>query len=199
MKKLRTAALRPVLLGFCVLLASCVFLCATASDALWATQQTRQTASGKSRPGKTTQKQAHARKTPKPKQEKAGSVYDDQPGITDEELRRFLQVLPQFRNWCRENNERPRPVVRDGKADFAYSGRAADWVHSRGWRTERFFCVMGRLATALVIVEEGNDLTERPRDMPDVSNEDLELTRRHLGTILKALDQSGENTPPINR
>ncbi|MDR2744270.1 MAG: serine/threonine protein phosphatase [Desulfovibrio sp.] len=193
MKKLRTSILRPALLVFCAL------LCAAAPDAPWAAQQTRQTAAGKSRLDNAPQKQTHARKAQKSEQKKAGSVYDNQPKITGDELTRFLHVLPQFRNWCRENNEMPRPVVRNGKADFAYSKRAADWVLSRGWQAERFFCVMGRLATALVIVEEGNDLTERPRDMPDVPNEDLELTRRHLGTILKALDQGGANTPPINR
>jgi hypothetical protein len=200
MKNLRTATPRPVLLGFCALLAACAFLWTPPPDAPWAAQQTRQAATGKSRPdGNAPQEQMQARKAQKSEQKKAGSVYDNQPGITDEELTRFLQALPQFRNWCRENNERPRPVVRNGKADFAYSKQAADWVHSLGWQSERFFCVMGRLATALVIVEEGNDLAERPRDMPEVSDEDLETTRRHLGTILKALDQGGENTPPINR
>ncbi|MDR1659750.1 MAG: hypothetical protein LBR94_05350 [Desulfovibrio sp.] len=198
MKNLRTAALH-VLPGCCALLAIGALLCATPQDAPRAAQQTQQTATGESRPDNAPRKQTHVRKTQKSEQGKTGSVYDDQPRITEEELRRFLQVLPQFRNWCRENNERPRPVVRNGKADFFYSKQAADWVNSRGWRTERFFCVMGRLATALVIVEEGNDLAERPRDMPHVSDEDLEITRRNLGTILKALDQGGENTPPINR
>ena len=197
MKKLRAAMPRPVLLVSCALLACCAFLCATAPDASCAARQTGQT--GKSRPDNAPQEQTHVRNAQKSEQKKAGSVYDSQPAITGDELTRFLQVLPQFRTWCRENNESPRPVVRDGKADFTYSRRAADWVHSHGWQTERFFCVMGRLATALVIVEEGNDLAERPRDMPDVPSEDLELTRRHLGTILKALDQSGANTPPINR
>ncbi|MDR3358855.1 MAG: hypothetical protein LBN96_08415 [Desulfovibrio sp.] len=190
MKKLRTATPQSVPLIFCALFVFCALFCVTAPDALPAAQQTRQTAVGKSRPGKAARAQTHAAKTENSGQKKTGSVYDNQPGITGEELTRFLQVLPQFHAWCRENNETPRPVVRDGKADFAYSKPAAKWVHSRGWRTKRFFCVMGRLAAALVIVEEGNDLTdERPRDMPDVPDGDLELVRRHLGTILRALDQ----------
>ena len=35
----------------------------------------------------------------------------------------------------------------------------------------------------------------RPRDMPGVTEEELALARRHLGTMLKA----GGNAPPINR
>ena len=64
---------------------------------------------------------------------------------------------------------------------------------AKGWQPARFFCVMGRLAAALVIVEEGNDMGSRPADMPSVSNEELALTRRHIGTLLTA----GGDAPPI--
>ena len=63
---------------------------------------------------------------------------------------------------------------------------------AKGWQPARFFCVMGRLAAALVIVEEGNDMGSRPADMPSVTNEELELARRHLGTLLMA----GGAVPP---
>jgi hypothetical protein len=163
--------------------------------------QTQPATSGgsKARLDKTSRKKTGEPQKRQAAQEKRASVYDKQPVIADKELERFLEILPQFRDWCRKNNENPRPVVRDDKADFAYSKQAADWVNARAWRPERFFCVMGRLATALIIVEEGNDMAERSRDMPDVPNEDIELTRRHLGSILKALDADGSNTPPISR
>ena len=53
---------------------------------------------------------------------------------------------------------------------------------------------MGRMAAALVIVEEGNDIPgTRPADMPTVSKSELELARRHLGVLLKI----GGQPPPI--
>ena len=96
--------------------------------------------------------------------------------------------------WARESGEEAHPVLRNGKADFVYSPRAAEWVRAQGWEPVRFFCVMGRMAAALVIVEEGNDMRgTRPRDMPGVTEEELALARRHLGTMLKA----GGDAPPI--
>ena len=203
MKNRQATISRSVLRRLCVLCAACAFLC-LAPDAYAARQESAGQAQpatsggGKARLDKGSRKKTEAPQKRQAAQEKRPSVYDKQPVITDKELDRFLEILPQFRDWCRKNNENPRPVVRDDRADFAYSKQAADWVSARAWRPERFFCVMGRLATALVIVEEGNDMA-RSRDMPDVPNEDIELARRHLGTILKALDADGNNTPPISR
>lgn len=122
------------------------------------------------------------------------TVYDRQPPVTDKELTGFLEVLPRFRAWARESREEAHPVLRNGKADFLYSPRAAEWVRAQGWEPVRFFCVMGRMAAALVIVEEGNDMSgTRPRDMPGVTEEELALARRHLGAMLKA----GGDVPPI--
>lgn len=124
----------------------------------------------------------------------AVTVYDRQPPVTDKELVGFLEILPRFRAWARESGEEAHPVLRNGKADFVYSPRAAEWVRAQGWEPVRFFCVMGRMAAALVIVEEGNDMRgTRPRDMPGVTEEELALARRHLGTMLKA----GGDAPPI--
>ena len=51
-------------------------------------------------------------------------------------------------------------------------------------------------AAALSIVEEGNDMSgARSKDMPEVSEGELALARRHLGTMLKA----GGDVPPINK
>lgn len=121
------------------------------------------------------------------------NVYAGQPAVTEKELLAFAELLPKFRAWARAGHEEAHPVVRAGKADFLYSPNAAEWVTARGWQPARFFCVMGRLAAALVIVEEGNDMGSRPADMPSVSGEELALTRRHLGTLLMA----GGDAPPI--
>ena len=124
------------------------------------------------------------------------SVYDKQPPVTDKELLDFLELLPQFRTWAKGNNEEAHPILRNGKADFLYSPSAAAWVQEHKWNPVRFFCVMGRMAAALSIVEEGNDMSgARSKDMPEVSEGELALARRHLGTMLKA----GGDVPPINK
>lgn len=116
----------------------------------------------------------------------ASSVYDKQPDVTEKELLQFLELLPQFRQWTRAKKEEAHPVLRKGKADFLYSDKAAQWVKEKGWDARRFFCVMGRMAAALVMVEEGGNSMARPKDMPEVSKAELELARKHLGSILKA-------------
>ena len=113
------------------------------------------------------------------------TVYDGQSPVEEKELLRFLDVLPQFRSWARENRIEAHPVARRGKADFLYPEDAARWVEAKGWDARRFFCVMGRMAAALVIVEEGNDLQVRPKDMPVVDKSEVELARKHLGSLLK--------------
>lgn len=124
------------------------------------------------------------------------NVYDKQPPVTDKELLDFLELLPQFRAWAKSSNEEAHPILRNGKADFLYSPNAAAWVQAHKWNPVRFFCVMGRMAAALSIVEEGNDMTgARSKDMPEVSDGELALARRHLGTMLKA----GGDAPPINK
>ena len=124
------------------------------------------------------------------------NVYEKQPPVTDKELLDFLELLPQFRAWAKSNNEEAHPILRNGKADFLYSPNAAAWVQEHKWNPVRFFCVMGRMAAALSIVEEGNDMSgSRSKDMPEVSDGELALARRHLGTMLKA----GGDAPPINK
>lgn len=126
----------------------------------------------------------------------AATVYDRQPPVTEKELLSFLDVLPHFRAWAKAGNEEAHPVLRNGKADFMYSPKAAAWVQEQGWNPVRFFCVMGRMAAALAIVEEGNDMTGvRSSDMPEVTEGELALVRRHLGTMLKV----SNDAPPIIR
>ena len=45
--------------------------------------------------------------------------------------------------------------------------------------------VTGKMAAALVIVEDGNDLQARPKDMPVVDKSEVVLARKHLGSLLK--------------
>ena len=55
---------------------------------------------------------------------------------------------------------------------------------------------MGKMAAAMVIVEEGNDMQGmRPQDMPPVTPSELDLARRHMGELLKA----GGPPQPINK
>lgn len=126
---------------------------------------------------------------------RTATVYDKQPPVTDKELLGFLELLPQFRAWAKSSNEEAHPVLRNGKADFLYSAQAAAWVQGHGWVPARFFCVMGRMAAALVIVEEGNSQSARARDMPEVTDAELALARRHLGSLLRA----GGDVPPVSR
>lgn len=127
----------------------------------------------------------------------AKTVYEKQPPITDKELVSFMEILPHFRAWAMSSGEESHPKVgQDGKADFVYSRKAADWVKARDWDPVRFFCVMGRAAAALAIVEEGNDLvTKKPSDMPTVTESELDLVRRHLASLLRA----GNDAPPMKR
>lgn len=139
---------------------------------------------------------AAKKKAEQPAPSPSVNVYEKQPPVTDKELLDFLELLPQFRAWAKGNNEEAHPILRNGKADFLYSSSAAAWVQAHNWNPVRFFCVMGRMAAALSIVEEGNDMTgARSKDMPEVSEGELALARRHLGTMLKA----GGDVPPINK
>ncbi|MBO4369427.1 MAG: serine/threonine protein phosphatase [Desulfovibrio sp.] len=115
------------------------------------------------------------------------TVYDNQAQTTEKELLAFLQILPNFRSWARSHHEEAHPSLTNGKPDFLYSQNAANWIKAQGWEPRRFFCVMGRMAAALVVVAEGNDLKgTRPADMPAVSDTETELAHRHLGRMLEA-------------
>ncbi|MCR5814975.1 MAG: serine/threonine protein phosphatase [Desulfovibrio sp.] len=115
------------------------------------------------------------------------TVYDNQTQVSEKELMRFLEILPEFRSWARRQHEEAHPLLTAGRPDFFYSDNAALWIKNKGWDPKRFFCIMGRMAAALVIAEEGNDLKGiRPADMPAVSDAETELAHRHLGQLLKA-------------
>lgn len=119
---------------------------------------------------------------------RSGTVYDQQPLVTEPELADFIALLPQFRGWAKQNHEEAHPIVNSaGKPDFLYSPKTAEWVAAHGFAPARFFCVMGRMAAGVVIIEEGNDLQgSRPRDMPSVDQLEIALARRHLGELLTA-------------
>lgn len=129
-------------------------------------------------------------------QTKGATVYAGQPPITEAELLAFIALLPRFRAWTRQNHEEAHPIVTpQGKPDFLYSPKAAEWVKNQNFNPVRFFCAMGRMATCLAIIEEGNDLqTTRPADMPQVDKSEVILARRHIGGLLTA----GGNPTPIN-
>lgn len=137
---------------------------------------------------KTTKKQSQT--MPKPITQGA-TVYDRQPVVTEAELGRFLIILPRFREWTRQNQENAHPVVNmAGQPDFMYSQKAADWVKTQGIEPIRFFCIMGRMAAGLAIIEEGNDMpATHPKDMPTVAQEEISLVRRHLAELLAVAGQ----------
>lgn len=114
------------------------------------------------------------------------TVYANQPPVTEKEFAPFLELLPKFRVWASKNGEEAHPIVTDnGEPDFVYSAKTARWVSSNNFEPSRFFCIMGRLAAGLVIVEEGNDYKgTRPADMPPVDPQEISLVRRHLGELL---------------
>lgn len=127
---------------------------------------------------------------------KGATVYEKQPPVTEQELIRFLAVLPQFRAWTRQMHEEAHPIVNaKGQPDFLYSDKAAQWVKAHSFAPVRFFCIMGRMAACAVIIEEGNDLkTTRPKDMPEVAPTEIAVARRHLAELLTA----GGVPMPIN-
>jgi len=124
---------------------------------------------------------------PKKKQESILTVYDRQGPVNETELVRFLNLLPQFRAWAGARQEEAHPSLTMGKPDFRYSTEAAGWIQKKGWDARRFFCIMGRMAAAVVVIEEGNDFKgTRPADMPTVSQKEIELARTHLAELLQA-------------
>ena len=85
-----------------------------------------------------------------------------------------------------------------GKPDFAYTPEAAAKAQELGWEPRRFFCLLGRIAAALYLVEEGVDmLHEMPPDMPTVTEAEMALARKHLASLLRV--GAGGPTPSLSR
>lgn len=111
-----------------------------------------------------------------------------QPPFSAAELDRFIDDLPRFRDWLRTQGERVHPVVQKGQPSFVYSEKVARHVQGMGWKPERFFCVMGRSAAALAILEKGKALTDNPpATMPKVSLQEMEHVHNALSPLLRAL------------
>ena len=128
---------------------------------------------------------------------RAADLYA-QPRVTAAELDRLIDDLPQFRDWLRANGETAHPVLTpDGRPGFLYSPRTADHVGQLGWEPERFFCVMGRAAAALAIIEQGQEIRDRLlADMPEVAPEELDLVQDRLPALLRAVEADAGNGAP---
>lgn len=115
-------------------------------------------------------------------------VYDQQVPFSEQELVQFMELLPRFRQWVKTAKADVHPSVDAHKrADFSYDAQTARWVQERGWDPVRFFCVMGRSAAALALVEAGGTMKDpRPASMPEVAESEMLLVRRHLGSLLRA-------------
>jgi hypothetical protein len=121
------------------------------------------------------------------------SVYE-QPPFTEKELSNFVDTLPAFLRRAREDGMTAHPAVNAaGKPDFLYDPEAAAEAQRLGWEPARFFCLMGRTAAALYLVEENADLPDKlPGDMPSVTRDEMALVRKHLASLLRA----GTSGPP---
>ena len=121
----------------------------------------------------------------------AESLYQ-QPPFTEAELNQFIDTLPRFREWVKAHKEKTYPIVNaSGEPDMLYSDAAAETVRAAGWKPERFFCVMGRSAAAVAIIQQGEAITKTPPiDMPNVSDDELDIVRRNLPSLLKAVNQT---------
>ena len=121
----------------------------------------------------------------------AAGLYQ-QPPFTETELNQFIDTLPRFREWVKANKEKAHPIVNDnGEPDMLYSDAAAETVRNAGWKPERFFCVMGRSAAAVAIIQQGEAIIKTPPvDMPNVSDDELDIVRRNLPSLLKAANQT---------
>ncbi len=117
----------------------------------------------------------------------AQSVYDNQGPIAETELLSFIKLLPQFRAWAVSSKEVAHPSYVDGKAGFTYSEATAKWIETRGFEPKRFFTVMGRSAAALFMISEGAATQDkRPKDMPSVTESEINLVQKHLKQLLEA-------------
>ena len=125
---------------------------------------------------------------------KTGQSIYEQPPFTEKELTDFMEVLPRFLLWAR-GNKAAYPIINEvGKPDFFHTPAAAAKIQEFGRDPKRFFCLLGRTAAALYLVEEGSDLTgDLPEDMPPVTREELALVRKHLTSLLRA---GAEGPPP---
>jgi len=123
-------------------------------------------------------------------------VYAQGP-FTEKELVRFIESMPLFLAWARASKAKAHPMVNAaGKPDFAYTPEAAAKAEELGWEPKRFFCLLGKAAAALYLVEEGTDriqaLQALPPDMPTVTETEMALVRKHLASLLRA----GAGGPP---
>ena len=89
----------------------------------------------------------------------AETLYN-QPPFSEKELNQFIADLPRFRAWIKTNKEKAHPIVNEaGEPDFLYSENAAGHIKAAGWKPERFFCIMGRAAAAVAIIQHGDAIT----------------------------------------
>ena len=122
-----------------------------------------------------------------------------QDAYTEKELVRFIESMPQFLAWVRASKAKAHPTVNAaGKPDFAYTPEAAAKAQELGWEARRFFCLLGRTAAALYLVGEGMDAVQAlPPDMPAVTESEMALVRKHLGSLLRA--GTGGPAPALSR
>jgi len=122
-----------------------------------------------------------------------------QSAYTEKELVSFIESMPHFLAWMRASKAKAHPVMNAaGKPDFTYTPEVAAKTRELGWEPRRFFCLLGRTAAALFLVEEGTDhMNALPPDMPTVTEAEMALVRKHLAALLRV--RAGSPTPSLAR
>ena len=117
----------------------------------------------------------------------AETLYN-QPPFSEKELNQFIADLPRFRAWIKTNKEKAHPIVNEaGEPDFLYSKNAAGYIEAAGWKPERFFCIMGGRRRCRHHPARGRHHEGAPIEMPNVSDDELDVVRRNLPGLLKAI------------
>lgn len=120
----------------------------------------------------------------------AHASFYDQASFSEQELLRFIEVLPSYREWARAEREFAHPSLdAQGKASFVYSKKVERKLQELNWSPQRFFILMGRSAAALAIIENPELAQDkRPAEMPQVRPEEMELIKKHKNALIKAAE-----------
>lgn len=117
----------------------------------------------------------------------AETLYN-QPPFSEKELNQFIADLPRFRAWIKTNKEKAHPIVNEaGEPDFLYSKNAAGYIEAAAGNRNAFLHY-GASRRAVAIIQQGDAITkEPPIEMPNVSDDELDVVRRNLPGLLKAI------------
>lgn len=125
----------------------------------------------------------------------AGTVRDfhDQPPMTNEEVERFCADFSSFRMWMVQHElgrSAARPDVdAQGNPTFIWTAAVEPWFAERDWKPERFFYVMTHCSAGMMVLLHPDAFAgdNRPPDMPEISEYELNLVRQYMDDLIAAL------------